>query len=239
MVVNEAEAEAEEEAEQEAEQEEQKMSAFGRDDEQANPWALEEVQQVERIATGGEAGGPARSGVSAQERLDHPFYPLSAFRVAPAQPTLSFPAPLLVSDNFFRPRWVGLGERRLKNVVFLLELFTQPTRGRKHAGQDGGSSQQLAHKLAGLHRALLAEGRDPNAAAAAALAMLLADPAAAFEASSPAADFGGGPAGEGEPLNDPLRYLAVLSLAEGETLRRALHAKSEAPPSSWSSNRIL
>jgi len=38
-----------------------------------------------------------------------------------------------VSDNYFRPRWVGLGERRLKNVTFVLEVvpsampyFSQP-----------------------------------------------------------------------------------------------------------------
>jgi hypothetical protein len=39
-VVHENEAEAEEEAEEEAEQEEQKISAFTRDDEQHNPWAV-------------------------------------------------------------------------------------------------------------------------------------------------------------------------------------------------------
>ena len=33
---------------------------------------------------------------------------------------------LLVSDNYFRPRWIGLGERRLKNVAFVLEVGAAP-----------------------------------------------------------------------------------------------------------------
>lgn len=107
MVVNEAEAEAEEEAEEEAEQEEQKMSAFGRDDEQANPWEISELLAI---------GSPTTDGA-------HPFYPLSTFRATKDQPVLQLPNSLLFSDNYFRPRWIGLGERRLKNIVFVLEVM--------------------------------------------------------------------------------------------------------------------
>lgn len=115
-VVNEAEAEAEEEAEEEAEQEEQKMSAFSRDDEQANPWQLEELQALEEAlkSSGGSgaaatavesATGPAKGASSSVavgtatvgDAGEHPFYPLSTFRAAPTQPTLPFPSPLLVN----------------------------------------------------------------------------------------------------------------------------------------------
>ena len=34
---------------------------------------------------------------------------------------IEFPEALLLSDNFFRPLWVGLGVRRLKNVFIVME----------------------------------------------------------------------------------------------------------------------
>jgi hypothetical protein len=175
MVVNEAEAEAEEEAEEEAEQEEQKMSAFGRDDEQANPWNISELTAM---------GSASNDG-------SHPFYSLSKFQAVKDQPLLQLPSPLLFSDNYFRPRWIGLGERRLKNVVFILEVMRPVA--------------DFPVRMAALHSELTATGDyDPNEAAAEALKRLL----------NPL---------EQAKTQDGERYLAVLSLAEGETIRRALH----------------
>eukprot|EP01012_Entosiphon_sulcatum_P024255 TRINITY_DN29428_c0_g1_i1.p1 TRINITY_DN29428_c0_g1~~TRINITY_DN29428_c0_g1_i1.p1 ORF type:complete len:4234 (+),score=586.19 TRINITY_DN29428_c0_g1_i1:35-12736(+) len=94
--------EAEQEAEEEAEEEEQKVSAYARDDEQHLPWEVENLRS--------HPGG-----------AECPFYPLSHFRVRAEQPTLAFPPSLWLSDNFFKTRWAGLGDRRLKNVVFVLE----------------------------------------------------------------------------------------------------------------------
>ena len=104
-VVHEQEQEAEEEAEEEAEQEEQKISAFSRDDEQHNPWVVDILTKVPSCKLGGE----------------EPFYRFNEFQVRKDTPTLKFPENLLLSDNFFRPSWVGLGDRRLKNVGIVLE----------------------------------------------------------------------------------------------------------------------
>jgi hypothetical protein len=130
-VVNEAEAEAEEEAEEEAEQEEQKMSAFSRDDEQANPWHISQLNKMgPTAASPSSSSAPSLSSSSSSSAMmtaadqdgDHPFYPLSSFQVSASQPPLRFPTPVMVSDNYFRPKWIGLGERRLKNIVFVLEV---------------------------------------------------------------------------------------------------------------------
>eukprot|EP01062_Namystynia_karyoxenos_P039074 TRINITY_DN2841_c0_g1_i1.p1 TRINITY_DN2841_c0_g1~~TRINITY_DN2841_c0_g1_i1.p1 ORF type:complete len:4290 (+),score=1351.18 TRINITY_DN2841_c0_g1_i1:81-12872(+) len=102
--------EAEQEQEQEAEQEEQKDNRFSRDDEQHNPWAAEVLQK------------PLDVGAAQQATTtgDSPFYFLSAFRALQEMPTLPFPRELLLTDNFFRPTWLGLGERRLKSAAVLL-----------------------------------------------------------------------------------------------------------------------
>ena len=307
-MVNAAEAVAEEEAEEEAEQEEQKMSAFSRDDEQAYPWAITEVAAVGASAVGAAAVGaaapvPAGGGGEAGE---HPFYPLATFRAAKGQPALPFPSPLLVSDNYFRPRWIGLGERRLKNVAFVLEVGAAPAShklvflpwGDPRLGWarklclsaavtvlgcapqvvPGASASRFKRDLGLLHASLAAKAAaaatgggggggasDPTALAAEALQMLLTDPAGAAQsigehtaagggacddplfaapAAAAAPGEGGGGAGfaalggeEGmeedessaapSPWPAPLRFLCALSLAEGETLRRAIHAGSE------------
>lgn len=61
---------------------------------------------------------------------EDPFYRFADFRVRPEQPTLAFPQPLLLSDNFFRPRWCGVGDRRLKNVGIIMEWL--PGVGKPH-----------------------------------------------------------------------------------------------------------
>jgi hypothetical protein len=302
LVVNEAEAEAEEEAEEEAQQEEQKMSAFSRDDEQANPWRTDQLANVNAAAASAatSAAGAAGAGASnattgdaaaaaAAAAGDNPFYPLSRFQVTHAQPMLAFPPCLLVSDNYFRPRWIGLGERRLKNIVFVLEVVP------------GAMQKGFQRRLAWVHQAIMrsdaganeAGGKatvvDSNTAAAQAIQMLLAEPAkaarlalasaraTALQTAAAASDspnsslsssvtFAEAPeplplvvaTGKTETLEEveealakfeeddalyesvassssesssiqgktPLRFLAVLSLAEGETLRRAMHTEA-------------
>ena len=94
----------EEEQEEEAEEEEQKVSAFTRDDEHHNPWAT-------KVLTTRPCGVLG----------DEPFYPLSQLQVRAEQPLLPFPDTLWLSDNFFKTRWRGLGDRKLKNVAIVLE----------------------------------------------------------------------------------------------------------------------
>ena len=99
-VVHENEQEQQQEEEQEQEQEKIKMSAYTRDDEQANPWLLTS------LASRGQGDA---------------FYSLSDFKAKTSQPKLQYPKQLLVSDNVYRTSWVGLGDRRLRTVAVLLE----------------------------------------------------------------------------------------------------------------------
>lgn len=187
--VHENEAQAEEEAEEEAEQEEEKMSAFTRDDEQHNPWAAALLTQVPTLQLGG----------------DEPFYALRDFRVRPGQPCLQFPSHLLLTDNFFRTRWVGMGERRLKNIALILEWAPLAAR------------EALQAAVGGEFQRLVAGGMPPNQAAA-----------AAMKASMAALDAAPAPLGEGRPAPAPgasPRFQVAVSLAEGETLRRIIHSR--------------
>eukprot|EP01098_Paradermamoeba_levis_P009293 TRINITY_DN385_c0_g1_i11.p1 TRINITY_DN385_c0_g1~~TRINITY_DN385_c0_g1_i11.p1 ORF type:complete len:781 (-),score=237.18 TRINITY_DN385_c0_g1_i11:81-2390(-) len=215
-VVHENEQEAEEEQEEEAEEEEQKVSAFNRDDEQANPWPADYLLEKP----------------SGQVNGKDPFYLFSKFQVHNQHKPLSFPSSLLLSDNFFRPRWAGLGNRRLKNVCLVLEylptlwkeqlqdqmktriavLFKQLTQG---CGVSGCTNAQHCASVKGL---------DPNAAAAKALQLAVAsiqqqDESVYCEATKkmlaalPSAT---------KP-NENERYVVAVSLAEGETIRRLLH----------------
>ena len=34
---------------------------------------------------------------------------------------LPFPNDMMITDNFFRPSWIGIGDRRLKNIALVLE----------------------------------------------------------------------------------------------------------------------
>ena len=106
-VVNENEQEAEQEQQKEKDVEKQKEREieYSRDDEAQNPWAVSILSR-----------GPGEHGEG-----EAAFYPLSSFRVHADSETLPFPSSLLLSDNHFRPSWVGLGERRLKNVTVILE----------------------------------------------------------------------------------------------------------------------
>jgi hypothetical protein len=105
-VVREQEQEAQEEAEEEAEQEEERESRYSREDEQPNPWPVVLLGKQPSLKRGEEA-----------------FYPFCEFHVRKEQPMLPFPPNLLLTDNFFRPSWISTGDRRLKNVTFILVWF--------------------------------------------------------------------------------------------------------------------
>lgn len=107
-VVREQEQEAQEEAEEEAEQEEERESRYSREDEQPNPWPVVLLGQQPSLKRGEEA-----------------FYPFCEFHVRKEQPILPFPPNLLLTDNFFRPSWISTGDRRLKNVTFILVWFPE------------------------------------------------------------------------------------------------------------------
>ncbi|TYZ50886.1 hypothetical protein PybrP1_007186 [[Pythium] brassicae (nom. inval.)] len=197
-VVHENEAEAEEEAEEEAEQEEQKMSAYTRDDEHPIPWSTSVLAQPPPVTVVGAA--------SADE--DGAFYPFAHFQAHAACPAIAFPAPLLVSGNFFRRRWIGLGERRVKNVGLVLEWTPL------------GQQEALRTVVHHLFRTVVAEspGIAPNEAAVKALALASAVPTAAASDVSVALQRDVAQAVDALPV-----FLVALSLAEGETIRRMIH----------------
>jgi hypothetical protein len=212
-VVHENEAEAEEEAEEEAEQEEQKMSAFTRDDEHPIPWSSSVLAQPP-------AGAAAASSVDEemktavqqqQEEEANVFYPFAQFQAHADCPKIAFPPELLMSGNFFRRRWVGLGERRVKNVGLILEwspLLHQEAMKTvvqqffmlfMTSGAPGGSPNEVAVKA--LQAAAELATTIPDAVSAA-----VKDAVAVTTSKMPV-------------------YLATLSLAEGETIRRMIHKK--------------
>jgi hypothetical protein len=212
-VVHEQEAEAEEQAEEEAEQEEQRQSAFTRDDEQHNPWpaALLAAPSLAALSAGGQSS---------------PFYAAREFRTRAGHEPLAFPPALLLSDNFFRPSWIGLGDRRLKNASVVLEWLP-------------GAGERAVRALVAAHYRRVTVGCGRAACArcvSGARAVALSGVAAASHALScvvaPA-----GVAVRAEPLCDALqadvdaqlreaaeRHVVALSLAEAETLRRLVHA---------------
>lgn len=192
-VVHENEAEAEEEAEEEAEQEEQKMSAYTRDDEHPIPWSAAVLAQPPDVVTTDEDGA---------------FYPFSKFQAHTECPAIAFPAQLLVSGNYFRRRWVGLGERRVKNVGLVLEwspLAQQET------------LKKVVHHL---FVKVMTEnpGIAPNEAAVKALSLASEVPA------TDASDVSSALKSDVQQVVDAMPvFLVALSLAEGETIRRMIH----------------
>ncbi|KAG9413019.1 hypothetical protein AC1031_016040 [Aphanomyces cochlioides] len=143
-VVHENEAEAEEEAEEEAEQEEQKMSVYPRDDEHPVPWSTEVLRSASQ-------NPPV-------------FFPLSLFQAQSACRAIPFPETMLVSDNYFRRRWIGLGERRLKNIGFLMEWHPEAVQN------------HLKDRVAQHFTSLIATGLAPTDAAAQAIQLASKEP---------------------------------------------------------------
>lgn len=109
-VVHENEKQQEEEAQKQVRQQKIKQSAFARDDEQPHPWRISLLARKFR---------ENESEIPEQEQSA--FYQFREFTSKPDIKPLAFPSSLLLSDNFFRTAWVGLGDRRLKNVGIIME----------------------------------------------------------------------------------------------------------------------
>jgi len=198
-VVNENEQEQQQQQEEEAEEEQEKVSRYTRDDEQANPWQIS-LLNSEPTCVAGEA----------------PFYRFSAFSVRRSQPKLEFPPYLLCSDNWFRPRWIGLGDRRLKNVLVIMEWYPKSF---------GTRLQRLVPML---HQYVITnEGLSPNAAALRALSIATA-PTTAEDSALRKRMVKGLTSSNAQNLPDADRFFVAVSLAEAETLRRALHTSQVA-----------
>ena len=171
-MVNENEIEAEEEAEEEAEQEEEKMSAYRRDDEAPHPWPV--------------------TILSSPSYSRETFYPLATFQPTETCPKIQFPSTLCLTNNFFRPEWLGLGSRRVKNVGIVLEWIPQAT----------ATLQTKIHQL--FQQYMAVDGTDATTAASKAMEEALKTSHTAVTSRDE-------------------RYFVVLSLAEGETIRRMIH----------------
>jgi hypothetical protein len=181
---------------------------------------------------------------SARDNPDgHPFFPLRDFSLCLRSP-FPFPAPLLLSRNYYDPGWTGL--RRLKNVIVLAEWA--PAAGQlsllsdaEHAAAAGLTARreaavERAHALLAHHRPAAGGGLS-RAGLADAVRAATGGPAEEALLDELARDFG--PAGGGVPadgLRDLLargrlrpehrgRFWVGLSLAEAETLRRVLHLR--------------
>lgn len=110
--------ETEEQQEQEAEEEEQRVSFYSRDDENVLPWRFEALKHC-----GADPASTIRPSHGAC------FYQLRGFtpqQYPPGQMLQQLDPCYLVSDNYFRLQWSGLGERRLKNAVLFLEWTPTP-----------------------------------------------------------------------------------------------------------------
>eukprot|EP00048_Salpingoeca_helianthica_P023358 m.23852 g.23852 ORF g.23852 m.23852 type:complete len:4219 (+) comp8583_c1_seq1:2019-14675(+) len=179
--VRENEVQTEAQAEEEAAQEEQRMSMFARDDEQPNPWPADLLAKVPNLA----------------QRGDQPFYRFAEFHTRKDQPHLTFPPTLLLSDNFFKPRWVGVGMRRLKTAELALEWMP--------AAGPLAIKALVAQVFVGLAR----QGVPANVAAGQAL--MKARDMLASGAVDPV------------EITTPDHFFVALSLSEAETVRRLIH----------------
>ncbi|KAG6965311.1 hypothetical protein JG687_00005501 [Phytophthora cactorum] len=211
-VVHENEAEAEEEAEEEAEQEEQKMSAFTRDDEHPIPWSASVLAQTPSGAAAASTRDEEMKTAAQQQQEEEAsvFYPFAQFQAHSECPKIAFPQELLMSGNFFRRRWVGLGERRVKNVGLILEwspLLHQ---------------EAMKTVVQQLFMAIMADGSGGSANEIAVKALQ-----AAAELATTSPDTVSDAVKDAVTLTTSKMpvYLATLSLAEGETIRRMIHTK--------------
>lgn len=128
--------EAEEQQEEEAEEEEQRVMFYSRDDEKVLPWRLNSLQHcgIDESSTMSLSHGSC-------------FYQLRCFsaqRQPPGQMLHQLDPHYLLSDNYFRLEWSGLGERRLKNAVLFMEWtpfpLTLSMAQRRHTGKSKGTT---------------------------------------------------------------------------------------------------
>eukprot|EP00427_Karlodinium_veneficum_P055057 CAMPEP_0169414090 /NCGR_PEP_ID=MMETSP1017-20121227/61723_1 /TAXON_ID=342587 /ORGANISM="Karlodinium micrum, Strain CCMP2283" /LENGTH=673 /DNA_ID=CAMNT_0009521587 /DNA_START=1 /DNA_END=2022 /DNA_ORIENTATION=- len=109
----------------EREQEEEQMAQFSRDDESPLPWPVGVLMQSpgSRVETSFLQAKQAGKSFPFSHLLvgDDAVFPMALFHAIESQPQLPFPRNVLMSSNYFRPRWAGLGDRRLKNVLLVVE----------------------------------------------------------------------------------------------------------------------
>eukprot|EP00435_Cladocopium_sp_Y103_P068495 s8_g31.t1 len=156
---------------------------------QANPWRAQVLSDAPKEEGEGE----------------RPFYRLCHFRARPEQPLLPLDRGLWLSDNFFRPTWVGLGERRLKTASVLLEWHPEISQARQKRGM------QL--RVRRFFEEMQRSGVPPTEAAMKALGKakdsLQSEPLTTEELAGDDAT---------SSVTSP-RYLVLVTLAEAETLR--------------------
>lgn len=127
--------EAEEQQEQEAEEEEQRVTFFSRDDEDVLPWRFDSLTYC-----GANPSSTIRPSNGAC------FYQLREFtpqQYPPGQMLQQLDPCYLLSDNYFRLEWSGLGERRLKNAVLFMEwtpITPRPSRKREASREHSENS---------------------------------------------------------------------------------------------------
>lgn len=88
------------------------MAAFSRDDEAPRPWSVQ-VLRYDPVVISNSSDSVIPG--------DSAFYHLFDFCTRSDLKPLAFPANTLLTDNFFRPSWVGIGDRRLKTASLVLE----------------------------------------------------------------------------------------------------------------------
>ena len=126
---------------------------YSRQEETPQPWSVGVLSDEKA----------ARFSADAPDADELAFYALNEFRLRHGQP-LSFPPQLLLSRNYFNPKWTGL--RRVKNVVMLMEWAPSAEPSALHLASDADrlagaapltneqeSALAKAHQLLGFHAA--------------------------------------------------------------------------------------
>lgn len=138
---------------------------------------------------------------------------MSSFRVREEFPVVPFPARMLLSDNFFRTRWVGKGERRLKNIGLVL-VWRPET-----------SKEDLKVKALSLHRQLTVGCGSPHCSNMSCASNPAVAPRGSKAAMMHALNLLKENPDSPTCLDTDHSYVVILSLAEGETIRRLIHQK--------------
>jgi Ca2+-binding EF-hand superfamily protein len=125
--------ETEQEKQKQKEQEEQSQIRFSREDEQQRPWKIYELAKFMQQPQSPLLARSARAAISSLSltapasgsgtvRDSHPFYPFNSFSVRGVnERDIDLPPHLLLSSNYFRAEWAAMGQRRLKNIIVVLE----------------------------------------------------------------------------------------------------------------------
>jgi len=117
-MVQEAEQEAQKQKEKQVEQEQQVQVRFSREDESHVPWSVLRFTETPKGLYKEDEKGVIAQTV--HER--HAFYKFQQFSLRGlGKSDLSVPDNMLLSHNYFRPEWASTGQRRLKNIVVVLE----------------------------------------------------------------------------------------------------------------------